>query len=193
VDSRSYQKKWLIVAALLATIVVTFGFLFRVPRSLPSITISLVSPPKPVTNPAVFYLSAPDSADRLQVTQSCYRAELQFKNLGPGSIVFPYRGTFGLEIQITNSTEWRSADQDSLGYLPPPLRPGTSQNYRVRIPADAAKWRVTTIYRRYETPAQVLNWVFRDILRSRLEVGDQKDYEAVSPAWEIRSSKTFGE
>lgn len=159
--------------------------LVGLPDRRPTVQISLISSPKLEPNAAVFYVADAGSVDTTQVTQNCYRADFEIENLGPGSIVFPYRGTFSLEVQQTNSTKWRSANQSSLGYIPPPLRQGASETYSVRIPADATRWRVTTTFRRYQLLMQVLNWAIRDLLGANKEFGDRKDYEAESPAWEI--------
>lgn len=76
--------------------------------------------------PAVFYHYGSNQVS-IEETQRCYRAELKFKNLGPGSIYFPYRGIFSLEIQKTNSSEWQGADQYSFNTYPPPLKPNASK------------------------------------------------------------------
>jgi hypothetical protein len=173
-----------VVSALIAACVSGVALLLH-PDRTPSIEFTLVSPPKPEPGNAVFRVSVPGSPDEMVVTQSCYRAHFKIMNLGPGSIVFPYRGTFSLEIQQTNSTEWSSANQWSLGYLPPPLRKGASETNSVRIPADASRWRITTTYRRYQLPVQVLNWITRDLFRTGFEIGDRKDHDAVSTIWEM--------
>ena len=72
--------------------------LWIMPVAPPRLEVTLVSPPKLQSKLAVFYHYGPHST-RIEETQQCYRAELRFKNLGPGQIYFPYRGTFSLEIQ----------------------------------------------------------------------------------------------
>lgn len=180
-----FRKKWFIAVMLLLACVTGVAVLLRLPARNPTLEYSLISPPTREPNEAVFYISSVGSANDVAVTQNCYRAEFEIKNLGPCSVVFPYRGWFSLEIQKSNSTEWHSANQPSLGILHPPIRPGSAQKFRIRIPAEASRWRITATYRRYQLPVQIVNWIARDILRSEVEFGDRKDYDAVGPIWEI--------
>ncbi len=151
----------------------------------PRLEITLISSPRPEATQKAFHVYNPETKDYEWTTQDCYRVELRFKNLGPGSIVFPYRGMFSVEIQRTNSTEWIGANQIELGWLPPPLRPGASQDCGARIPANAVRWRVHTTYRRWHLPTQFVNYISRDFLHSHAEFGDQKDYDVESAAWDL--------
>jgi hypothetical protein len=143
---------------------------------------SLISIPQLEPNVAVFYISAANSVDDLALTQNCYRAEFQIKNLGLGSIVLPYRGRSSLEMQQSNSIEWHSVNQALLGILPP-IRAGSVQNFQVRI--HASRWQITATYRCYQPQVRFLNQVTGDFFRLNSEFGDQKDYNAIGPVWEI--------
>jgi hypothetical protein len=171
--------------ALLVASITWLAFLLRIPPESPTLEYLLTSSPKLEPNKAIFFVPGSNFSDELEVTQNCYRAGFQIKNLGPDAIYFPYRGWFSLEIQRSNSTDWFSANQASIGIMHPPLREGSVQDFQVRIPAEASRWRISATYRRYQRPVQVLNFLIRDVLRLRSQFGDQKDYEAVGPVWEI--------
>lgn len=150
----------------------------------PRLEVTLVSPPKLESKPAVFFHYEPHDT-RIEETQECYRAELQFKNLGPGQIYFPYKGIFWLDIQKTNSSEWQGADQISFNTYPPPIKVNASQTYSLRIPITAQNWRIKTSYRRWRYPVKLINFVFRDLIGTGEIFDDDKDYDFTSTVWKL--------
>lgn len=132
-------RKWLIAGVFLSLVILLIVPFLMAGTNHPRLEITLISPPKPEAPQKAFQVYNPP---KRRTTNGLPRIAIawsfEFKNLGPGSIVFPYRGMFSAQIQRTNSTEWIGANQIELGWRPPPLRSAASQEYGVRIPADAA-------------------------------------------------------
>jgi hypothetical protein len=181
----SSRKKWLIASAFLTLLLLVTGLLVLTPPAKPLVQITLVSPPTAEASQYAFCTYDSETAEYYWFTQSCYRAELRLKNLGPGSIIFQGRGIVSLEIQKTNSTEWLDANQSSFSIALPPIQSGSGLPFPIRIPSDAVKWRVTASYERWQLPARLLNHITRDYLNLNIPTGDQSSYDAVSEAWEL--------
>jgi hypothetical protein len=177
-------KYSLIGGACIGIAFLGFVFLWRISTVPPSLEVTLISAPKLQSKLAVFHHYGPEQT-LIEETQQFYHAELEFKNLGPGQIYFPYKGIFSLEIQKTNSSEWQGANQYSFSTYPPPLKVNASQTYGLRIPITAQNWRVTATYRRWRYPVKLINGVFRDLIGTGEIFDDDKDYDFTSTVWKL--------
>ena len=182
---RAHGKRWLRVGGILIAGLIIFILMAVNHRKPPAMTISLTSPPRLEAEPEVFYVYLPESATYTQKTQSCYVAEIEMKNLGPGAVLLAYRGGVGLEVQTEDSTEWQATTAHPFGTRFPVLLENDSIQYPIEIPAEAARWRVTASYHRWQRTSRYLNLVLGYFLGIGLRVGDQKEYETKSEVWPL--------
>lgn len=186
--NRCFRRKWLLVAACFIFLVTSAVVLHITRRGPPSTQIILVSLPVPSAQPMVHYQPNSKYGSYTYITQDCHIAEVQLKNLGPGSIVLPYRGGISVEIQESGSTNWIDVTEGRLGIVYQPTHAGKSQSHKVRIPDTASHWRASTEYYRWSFPQQLLNYVLREWLHLELQIGGRKMYSVQSEVWQHPSS-----
>lgn len=179
------RRKWLLLSTFFTLIFIlpalVLLILLRVP---PTTQIVLISPPVPSAGPMVHYRPNFNWSQYTYITQSCHIAEVQLRNLGPGSIVLPYRGGMSVEIQESGATNWIAVHEGTLGIMYKPTPAGETLNFKIRIPDSAERWRVSTSYYRWFFP-QLLNYVLRDWLHIDYPIGDREEYFISSQDWQL--------
>ena len=111
-----------------------------------------------------------------------FHVTLQFKNLGPGSVRLEVRPFYHLEIRRTNSAVWQEIGKTSLR-LAQILRPGAASLRPIRIPADAAQFRIRRVRcRSWNTARQTAKGILQAF---KIQFSPETFYTTDSPAWDL--------
>lgn len=178
--SNPKRRRLFVLAISLALLLVVIPIVLSTRQ--PRVEVSLTNEPvlrfdlQPLTYPAGL------QTNTALTTPEEFHATLQFKNLGPGSILFEVPTFYHLEIRLTNSPVWQETGTTNLRFAPP-LRPGAAFLHPIRIPVDAVQFRIRTRYRSWNTARETT----KDILRKtfNFQFSPEPFYMTESPAWDI--------